>query len=137
MCCRYYCKPDAVVAGNANSAIYDCPRGYYCPTGTGYDYLPCPKGTFGSQVKLHQVITVILFGWPSCFNCIPFIFSLNSFLANPVLSPSRKINKRNNLHFLLIFMQLNSHSIYFNDYNSYKDCHSFNLFVKYEKSFYV
>ena len=52
---RYYCLSDNVVAGNANSALYDCPAGFYCPEGTGYDWQACPKGTYSTQIRLYQV----------------------------------------------------------------------------------
>ncbi|XP_077985306.1 uncharacterized protein LOC144439946 [Glandiceps talaboti] len=31
-----------------------CPQGYYCPEGTGYDYQPCPTGTYGATKGLIQ-----------------------------------------------------------------------------------
>ena len=27
-----------------------CPAGFYCPSGTGYDWQPCPPGTFSNTV---------------------------------------------------------------------------------------
>ncbi|EDV25654.1 uncharacterized protein TRIADDRAFT_55968 [Trichoplax adhaerens] len=32
-----------------------CPLGYYCPTGTGADFKPCPPGTFGAKTGLTAV----------------------------------------------------------------------------------
>lgn len=32
-----------------------CPPGFYCPAGTGYDWQPCPPGTFNSQLGLHNI----------------------------------------------------------------------------------
>ncbi|XP_070551430.1 uncharacterized protein [Ptychodera flava] len=29
-----------------------CPQGYFCPEGTGYDYQPCPTGTYGANTGL-------------------------------------------------------------------------------------
>ncbi|XP_071497018.1 uncharacterized protein [Diadema antillarum] len=30
----------------------DCPHGFYCPAGTGYDWQPCPTGTFSNMAGL-------------------------------------------------------------------------------------
>lgn len=32
-----------------------CPPGFYCPPGTGYDWKPCPPGTFNRDFGLHNV----------------------------------------------------------------------------------
>lgn len=34
---------------------FDCPVGFYCPLGTGYDLKPCPSGTFSPQIGLSSV----------------------------------------------------------------------------------
>ena len=31
-----------------------CPRGFYCPEGTGADWRPCPRGTFGASQGLSR-----------------------------------------------------------------------------------
>ena len=31
-----------------------CPAGYYCPPGTGLNWVPCPRGTYGSEDRLHS-----------------------------------------------------------------------------------
>ena len=31
---------------------FDCPSGFYCPLGTGYDLKPCPSGTFSPHTRL-------------------------------------------------------------------------------------
>jgi hypothetical protein len=52
---RYYCVYDNAVQGVVDSVKFDCPRGYYCPQGTGHDWQPCPAGTFGTQKNYYQV----------------------------------------------------------------------------------
>ena len=32
-----------------------CPRGYYCPNGTGLEFVPCPRGTYGAASGLSAV----------------------------------------------------------------------------------
>ena len=43
----YYCIPELVTAGDAGSTYTPCPRGFYCPNGTGHDWQPCPAGSYG------------------------------------------------------------------------------------------
>ena len=31
-----------------------CPAGFYCPNGTGYNWQPCPPGTFSNQEGLQN-----------------------------------------------------------------------------------
>ena len=31
-----------------------CPEGYYCPNGTGFDWTPCPIGTYSNDTGLYQ-----------------------------------------------------------------------------------
>jgi len=38
-----YCVGDHLVPS-------PCPVGFYCPAGTGYDWQPCPPGTFNSEL---------------------------------------------------------------------------------------
>lgn len=33
----------------------DCPPGFYCPGGTGFDWKSCPPGTFSSDKRLRNV----------------------------------------------------------------------------------
>ena len=52
---RFYCKPVneslALVGGDG---MFDCPRGHYCPNGTGLDWPVCPKGTFNPNTGLSK-----------------------------------------------------------------------------------
>ncbi|KAM4652057.1 LOW QUALITY PROTEIN: uncharacterized protein O3C94_014393 [Discoglossus pictus] len=32
-----------------------CPRGFYCPSGTGFDWKPCPLGTYSAELGLESV----------------------------------------------------------------------------------
>lgn len=32
--------------------MIDCPAGFYCPNGTGYDWRACPQGTYSNQTGL-------------------------------------------------------------------------------------
>lgn len=58
--CRFYCLPENVTAGVPTSGYFDCPAGYYCPNGTGLDWMPCPKGTYSAKTNLYMVILVLL-----------------------------------------------------------------------------
>ncbi|XP_062603182.1 uncharacterized protein LOC134264959 [Saccostrea cucullata] len=51
----FYCLPENVTAGIPTSGHFDCPAGYYCPSGTGMDWKHCPKGTYSQQTNLFQV----------------------------------------------------------------------------------
>lgn len=63
-CCpRFYCLPENVTAGIPTSGHFDCPAGYYCPSGTGLDWKPCPKGTYSQQTNLFQVNQDFLVVW--------------------------------------------------------------------------
>ena len=44
-----------MTAGDPQSGYHDCPEGYYCPEGTGLNWQPCPKGTYGTQTNLYRV----------------------------------------------------------------------------------
>lgn len=50
----YYCVPANVVAGDLSTVKTACPEGYYCPNGTGYDWQPCPAGTYSDVTGLTQ-----------------------------------------------------------------------------------
>ncbi|KAI0228985.1 hypothetical protein LSAT2_020568 [Lamellibrachia satsuma] len=52
---RFFCLPENVTAGDPQSGYHDCPPGYYCPSGTGLNWLPCPKGTYSNQLNLFRV----------------------------------------------------------------------------------
>ena len=47
---RFYCLP--VVRENSTLNQRLCPGGYYCPTGTGLDWHPCPAGTYSNETGL-------------------------------------------------------------------------------------
>ena len=47
---RFYCLP--VVRENAILNQTPCPAGFYCPIGTGYDWQPCPLGTYSNETGL-------------------------------------------------------------------------------------
>ncbi len=44
-----------MTAGDPTSGYHDCPDGYYCPNGTGLDWMPCPRGTYSQQTNLYRV----------------------------------------------------------------------------------
>lgn len=57
------CTQGYICLGNTSSSTptdkilqggYVCPLGYYCPTGS-YAPIACPRGTFGSDLKLTQL----------------------------------------------------------------------------------
>lgn len=50
----FYCFPENVTAGDPKSGYHPCPPGYFCPTGTGLDWKPCPRGTFSNNTKLSK-----------------------------------------------------------------------------------
>ena len=52
---RFYCVPENVTAGDPKSGYFDCPAGFYCPEGTGMDWKPCPKGTYGKRTNLYKI----------------------------------------------------------------------------------
>lgn len=42
------------VSGQNESGIFPCPRGFYCPAGTGNDWRPCPLGTYSNRILLRE-----------------------------------------------------------------------------------
>ena len=50
----YYCVPNLVVPGDVSSVMSECPDGFFCPNGTGYNWEGCPAGTFGNAPRLTQ-----------------------------------------------------------------------------------
>ena len=48
----YYCT--------TGSDPQPCPAGFYCAEGTGYDYLPCPAGTFSDSIGMHVYVCLCL-----------------------------------------------------------------------------
>ena len=48
---RYYCLPVNLTA-NPYSGYTLCPRGFYCPTATGLNWRPCPRGTYSNNTGL-------------------------------------------------------------------------------------
>jgi hypothetical protein len=49
----FYCLP--VAFGDTQPGYFDCPAGFYCPNGTGLDWMPCPAGTYSNQLNLYKV----------------------------------------------------------------------------------
>ena len=49
----YFCLPVSVE--NTTLAFASCPAGYYCPSGTGLDWQPCPMGTYSNSTGLSNV----------------------------------------------------------------------------------
>ena len=52
--CSYFCLPANV--SDPSPGYFDCPRGYYCPAGTGADIEPCPPGTYSNVTNLYNVV---------------------------------------------------------------------------------
>ena len=48
------CPIGSYCVGN-HLAPTPCPPGFYCPGSTGYDWSPCPPGTFNSEQGLHNI----------------------------------------------------------------------------------
>ena len=46
----FYCTPELLLGTSTTYAA--CPRGFYCPEGTGIDLMPCPAGTYSNQTGL-------------------------------------------------------------------------------------
>ena len=40
--------------GQNESGIFPCPRGFYCPAGTGNNWRPCPLGTYSNSLNLKE-----------------------------------------------------------------------------------
>ena len=40
--------------GQNESGIFKCPRGFYCPPGTGKDEKPCPLGSYSNSLGLSE-----------------------------------------------------------------------------------
>ncbi|XP_071505048.1 uncharacterized protein [Diadema antillarum] len=53
----FYCLPENETLGHPDleAGYADCPAGYYCPTGTGLDWMPCPAGTYSDQTNLYMI----------------------------------------------------------------------------------
>ncbi|XP_069122179.1 multiple epidermal growth factor-like domains protein 6 [Argopecten irradians] len=49
----FYCLP--VQPYNDTLNAQDCPNGYYCPAGTGINWMSCPSGSYSDQSGLYQV----------------------------------------------------------------------------------
>jgi hypothetical protein len=47
---RFYCDSSV-----STSRALPCPKGYYCPQGTGLNWSPCPVGTYGNRTNLMSV----------------------------------------------------------------------------------
>ena len=48
----FFCTPQLIIE---NSIAYQsCPAGFYCPEGTGFDWIPCPVGTYSNTTGLYQ-----------------------------------------------------------------------------------
>ena len=48
----FYCLPVNLTSVNPYSGITSCPRGYYCPEGTGKEWKPCEPGTYSNETGL-------------------------------------------------------------------------------------
>ena len=73
----YYCVPNLVVPGDVSSVMSECPDGFFCPNGTGYNWDGCPAGTFGNAPRLTQA--------SECTPCTAGYYcqgTLNSFPAS-------------------------------------------------------
>ena len=52
----FYCLPLNFTGNNVTDVGYRiCPRGYYCPAGTGSDWKRCPAGTYSNETSLYNV----------------------------------------------------------------------------------
>ena len=40
---------------SAGNVVTQCPKGHYCPAGTGFDWEPCPPGTYNNQTGLAEL----------------------------------------------------------------------------------
>ncbi|XP_015775926.1 PREDICTED: sushi, von Willebrand factor type A, EGF and pentraxin domain-containing protein 1-like, partial [Acropora digitifera] len=49
----FYCFP-LELARNESIGYRVCPRGYYCPQGTGLDWRSCPAGTYSDRLGLYK-----------------------------------------------------------------------------------
>ena len=49
----FYCFP-LELARNESIGYRICPRGYYCPQGTGLDWQSCPAGTYSDRLGLYK-----------------------------------------------------------------------------------
>lgn len=49
----FYCFP-LELARNESIGFRICPRGFYCPEGTGLDWQSCPAGTYSDDLGLHK-----------------------------------------------------------------------------------
>ena len=54
------------MAGDASSAKWPCPEGFFCPNGTGHNWQPCPAGTFSNTTGLALA--------DHCIPCLPGAF---------------------------------------------------------------
>ena len=45
-----------MVEGVVSTVMTECPEGYYCPNGTGYDWQGCPAGTYSNVRGLSDAI---------------------------------------------------------------------------------
>ena len=69
-----YICPEGHYCVGTDEAI-PCPQGYYCGTGTGLDWQPCPKGTYGSQEGLSSI--------EQCSNCTGGHYCNSTALTSP------------------------------------------------------
>ena len=44
-----------IFTGHSTSGLSDCPVGYYCVNGTGYNPAACPAGTYSNTTGLAEV----------------------------------------------------------------------------------
>lgn len=70
----FYCFP-LELAGNESIGYRICPRGYYCPEGTGLDWRSCPAGTYSDRFGLYME--------KQCMDCDPGKYCDGRNLTSP------------------------------------------------------
>ena len=70
----FSCLPLNFTNSNASDVGYhDCPRGFYCPAGTGSDMKKCPSGTYSNETRLYVV--------NQCKDCDPGMYCDGNLLV--------------------------------------------------------
>ena len=77
--------------GDSTSGHRLCPRGYYCPAGTGMDWKSCPEGTYSNELGLYMMT--------ECQDCtsgechwVQGLFSVSYAATGRMLPPHCKFN---------------------------------------------
>ena len=68
LCCFF-------LQGDLSTVKTICPRGYFCPNGTGSDWQACPPGTYGANSRLSEE--------RECTPCDPGMFCRGTNLTAP------------------------------------------------------